>query len=318
MKRFSAFIIALFVFAMLIVTPDSAAEGVRCGLSLCEKTILPSLFPFFVAVGILSELGLTRLLGKALAPVSARFFGVSGAGGTAFIVGLTGGYPLGAAYISDLCEKGSISRDEAENLLPFCSNSGPAFIIGAVGVGVFGSAAVGLFLYAVHILAAVIGGVILSKGGADSTVSDLSDNSVGFAEAVTESVRNAISSSLNICGFVIAFSVFNAILEKMYVFSSLSGLISARLGTELHWSRALLCGIFELGNGIGAMADLGITPLNLALAAFLLGWGGVSVLFQSFSVMKGIKIKTARYGFGRFLIALIGSALALLGGAIFC
>ena len=45
-----------------------------------------------------------------------------------------------------------IGKEEAERLLGFCNNSGPAFIVGAVGAGIFGSPSVGLALYGIHIL----------------------------------------------------------------------------------------------------------------------------------------------------------------------
>ena len=44
---------------------------------------------------------------------------------------------------------------EAERLLAFCNNSGPAFILGVVGVGVFGSSRVGLLLYLAHAAASI-------------------------------------------------------------------------------------------------------------------------------------------------------------------
>ena len=64
------------------------------------------------------------------------------------------------------------------------------------------------------------------------------------------------------------------------------------------------------------MSGLSTSPINLALAAFILGWGGISVHFQTLSVIGGTDIKTARYIIGRFVIALMGSALALLGAAV--
>ena len=76
-----------------------------------------------------------------------------------------------------------------------------------------------------------------------------------------------------------------------------------------------MAGFLELGNGIGSMYGLSISPLNLALASVILSWGGLSVHFQTFSMVSGTDIKTARYMVGRFLIALTSGALALLGGA---
>ena len=64
------------------------------------------------------------------------------------------------------------------------------------------------------------------------------------------------------------------------------------------------------------MEGLSVSPINLALAALILSWGGLSVHFQSFAMISGTDIKTARYMIGRFLVALTAAALALLGGAI--
>lgn len=317
MKKIVSVTCALMLFAALIAFPDTASASAVQGLKMCASLIIPSLFPFFVATKLISELGLAQWLGKAFAPVSRTLFNVSGSGGTAFIIGVTAGYPMGAAYIASLRQKGDISKNEAERLLIFCNNSGPSFIIGAAGVGVFKSSVIGLFLYAVHILAAVLGGIMFAPNDAEKCAEpQTARSSAGFAVAFTNAVKASVSACMSICGFIVAFSVLTGILEKTGVFAAAAKMLSAVFGMELLWSNALFCGIMELGNGIGAMNGLSASPVNLALAAFILGWGGVSVHFQTLSVLGGTDIKTARYIIGRFVIALIGSALALLGAAV--
>lgn len=317
MKKFVSLTCALLFFALLIVFPDIASASAAKGLKMCAGLIIPSLFPFFIATKLIGELGLANGLGTLFAPVCRRLFNVSGNGGTAFIIGITAGYPMGASYIASLREKNEVSKAEAERLLIFCNNSGPSFIIGAAGIGVFKSSSIGLFLYAVHILAAVIGGIIFAPGSAQSSsVISRKSNSTGFAVAFTNAVKASVNACLSICGFIVIFSVLNGILEETGAFTAAARLLSSVFGKELIWSHALLMGIFELGNGIGAMNGLGAEPLNLALAAFILGWGGISVHFQTLSVLASTDIKTARYMIGRFVIALIGSALALLGAAV--
>jgi len=44
-------------FGVLIALPQTAAEGVRSGLTLCGQVILPSLFPFFVCSNLFVLLG---------------------------------------------------------------------------------------------------------------------------------------------------------------------------------------------------------------------------------------------------------------------
>ncbi len=316
MKRLCSILAATAVFAALIIYPTEASTAAQSGIDLCLRLIIPTLFPFFVTSVLLSELGFTELLGRLLSPIAARLFGVSGKGATAFVIGLCGGYPLGAAYIADMLKGGAIDSEEAAHLLPFCNNSGPAFIIGAVGVGIFSSSAVGLFLYGVHIFAAAVGGVILG-GGSGVENSEVSIRSSDFASALTEAVRRSVTSILGVCGFVVAFSVFCELLYGFGSIDEIAAKLSSAFCLELHWGKALFIGLFELGSGIGAMAGLSLSAENLALAAFLLSWGGVSVHFQTLALLKDTEIKTARYMIGRFMIAVIAAIVSYLASYLF-
>lgn len=316
LKKLLYIFASLGIFAALLIFPKAAAEAVKDGLIMCGQVIIPSLFPFFIATNLLNELGASKLISNALAPFGARL-GISGHGVSAFIIGVTGGYPLGAAYTARLRSQGLISREEASRLLVFCNNSGPAFIVGAAGIGVFSSAAVGFFLYAVHILSALSFGIMICpKAPCDICYDEDIFAPVIFSEAITASVRRSADSVIGVCAFVIAFSALNGVLDGMDITRILAGELSYRLGAELSWCRALLSGILELGNGIGGMSGLDIRPLNLALAAFILSWGGLSVHFQTLAMISGTDIKTARYMIGRLMIALMAASLSLLGTSI--
>lgn len=316
LKKLLYIFASLGIFAALLIFPKAAAEAVKDGLIMCVQVIIPSLFPFFIATNLLNELGASKLISNALAPFGARL-GISGHGVSAFIIGVTGGYPLGAAYTARLRSQGLISREEASRLLVFCNNSGPAFIVGAAGIGVFSSAAVGFFLYAVHILSALSFGIMICpKAPCDICYDEDIFAPVSFSAAITASVRRSADSVIGVCAFVIAFSALNGVLDGMDITRILAGELSYRLGAELSWCRALLSGILELGNGIGGMSGLDIRPLNLALAAFILSWGGLSVHFQTLAMISGTDIKTARYMIGRLIIALMAASLSLLGTSI--
>ena len=316
MKKLPSLLAAVLIFAALVIYPSQALTAAANGISLCGRLIIPTLFPFFVATVLLSELGFAAHLGRLLSPVASRLFGVSGVGASAFIVGLCGGYPLGAAYIADMRRAGRLDCREASALLPFCNNSGPAFIIGGVGVGVFSSSAAGLLLYAVHIFSAVIGGILLSDRAYASSESHISLSSADFGIALTSSVKKSVLSVLYVCGFVVSFSVFIDLLCAFGPFDALSAGVSSLLGVDMQWGRAFFTGFFEIGTAVGAMQGLALSPENLALAAFILGWGGVSVHFQTFAMLDGTDIKTARYVIGRFLIAAIAAITAFAAGII--
>ena len=316
MKNKLAVFAALCGLFVLILASDQAVQACRAGLKLCVELILPSLFPFFVLSALLGRLGLPTLLGARLAPLGRRLFHVSGAGCTALVMGLLGGYPLGAAYIAELCESGVVDDGEAGRLLAFCNNSGPAFFIGAIGTGVFGSARWGLLLYSVHICAALLTGLLLRGQGPSGEGNTAAVPPLPLSRALPEAVRQAVSASLNVCGFVVCFAVFTGLLNANGFFSLLAGRLSALTGQPLSWCSALLTGFFEVGGGVGAMRGLPPTPVNLALAAGLMGWGGLSVQFQTLSLIADREIESAPHTAGRLLSAVFGSVLAYALGRL--
>lgn len=310
MKNKLAIFAALCGLFVMIAASAQTVAACREGLRLCVELILPSLFPFFVLSALLGKLGLPDMLGKRLAPLGEKLFHVSGAGCTAFFMGLLGGYPLGAAYIASLAESGQVSDREASRLLAFCNNSGPAFFVGALGTGVFGSVRIGLLLYAVHMAAALLSGLLFRGKRPASGSAVLPAPPLPLSKAIPEAVRQAASASLNVCGFVVCFAVFTGLLDAKGLLSLLAGLLAALTGQSLPWCRALLKGFFELGSGIGALRGLPPTPPNLALAAALMGWGGLSVHFQTLSLIADRDIKSAPHTAGRLLSAGLSFLLA--------
>ena len=77
---------------------DSVAEA----LALCARSVVPSLFPFLVASSALLALGFGELAAPWLAGLMEPLFRVPGAGSAALVLGLVGGYPIGAKTAADL------------------------------------------------------------------------------------------------------------------------------------------------------------------------------------------------------------------------
>ena len=122
----------LAALGLLLARSAEAAQAVRDGLSLCAGSVIPALFPFLAVSGLLTALDAGA--SPALGPL-ARLLGCSQAGARAFLLGLTGSYPVGARTVAQLYRRGGISRREAGRLLMFSNNCGPAFILGVAGLG---------------------------------------------------------------------------------------------------------------------------------------------------------------------------------------
>ena len=310
MKNRLAIAICFCAFGALALCSAQVIESCRYAVELCLSLILPSLFPFFVLSILLNRLGLPGYLGRLLTPLASRVYGITGAGASALLIGLTGGYPLGAAYIADMERAGAITEKEGERLLAFCNNSGPAFIIGAVGAGAFGSGKAGLLLYLCHVLSALLTGLFFRQKDYCREIPPLQLDSVYISQALPEAVKQAMGALLNVCGFVMCFTVLVGLLDAGGAYSLLCGQLSSVFGLELQFTHAALTGVLELGSAAGALRGLRPTPLNMALAAAILGWGGISVHFQTRAVLAGSKIKGALHLAGRLISASIGMVLA--------
>ena len=313
-KRKSHLVSAGAIAACLVLTvllPAEAAEGARSGLSVCAGVIIPSLFPFLVLSALCSALGLTGTVIRLAAPLF-RALRISPNAAAPMLLGFLGGYPIGADTLAALVRDGTLSPAEAERMLPYCNNTGPAFIIGAAGSAVFGSARLGLGLYLCHILAALTLALLSEKNTCTQTAPPPPIPAGGFAECFPGCVRSAAASVLNISAFVVFFSMLTALLNAVGLYPALIAAFARASGAELQFSRALLTGLLELGSGITAMRGLAATPCNLALCAFLLGFGGLSVHCQTLSVLSGTKIRCARHFAGRILHGALSALYAYL------
>ena len=303
----------------LILWPKEAMAAMKDGLRLCGNVIIPSLFPFFVLSSLVVELGLSRYLGKLFQPVMAPLFRVNGACASAVALGFVGGYPVGARTAIALYQSGQCSKTEAERLLAFCNNAGPAFILGVVGAGVFGSGTVGLLLYLAHIAASLCVGLLFRfyrphEGPRRGSLTAPQFQAVRFPAAFTRSVTGALSSSLNICAFVLLFCVVIRMLSLAGVLEALAELLSfflGPLGFSQSWAKRLLTGVLEISSGVSSLTD-GSLPGRLSMAAFMLGWAGLSVHCQVLAFLGDSGLSMGTYLSGKLLHGILSAALLRL------
>ena len=292
----AALLFPVFFGAALLFFPDVSAAAAREGVTLCLQTVLPSLFPFFVLSSLLVQSDVPRLLSRAMAGVMYPLFGVSGAGASALILGLLGGYPVGARTVAELYGRGEIGREEAEQLLAFCNNSGPGFFLGVCGTAVFGSARAGMYLYLIHVGAALVTGVLLRRDLGLPRRKAVSRQRAPFDLAAA--VQGSFAAVGSVSAFVIFFMVLLRLLSLVPALAALPPL-----------PRAALFGFVEMTNGVNALPA---TRAGFVLCAAIMNWGGLSVQAQTCAMLAGSALSTRRCVIGKAVQALAGVPLALL------
>lgn len=266
------------IFGMLILIFDSrlALEGARTGLELCIKTVFPALFPFFVLSTILTNsLGRTNF--RFLQFLSSRLR-IPPNAGSILIPAFLGGYPVGAKCVGDLYHSKQISRRDAERLLSFCSNAGPAFIFGMVS-GFFPEQRMVWMLWLIHIVSAVLTAAAVPAERLDFRVLQTEQSSQGIAVILTAAKAMCI-----VCSWVVLFRIMITFLDRWF------------LWILPDWLHTLLLGCLELTNGCCALLQIVDVRLRFIICSCILAFGGVCVLFQTVSVTAGLSISCYIHG----------------------
>ncbi len=288
------------VLAILLAAfPGISIEGARAALSLCANVLIPSLFPFFVCANLLLETGVGAAAGQYFKKILHPIFGVSATGSAAIILGLISGYPTGAAVTASLYGAGSISKTEAQRLLAFTNNAGPLFVIGTVGVGMYKRSSVGYILLASTMLASFLTGILFYIFSAK----DKEEKGVLLPQKKENAMEKAVKTMLSLCGYVVFFSVLTAFAKRAGIISFLSGFIE-KFGITASTARLIIMGFLELSTAVSASAGADISAV-----AFIISWGGCSVLLQTAGIVRGAGLSMKSYIGGKIISSILAAGI---------
>lgn len=281
-------LLALTLFSLLHT--EILTAGVREGLLLAVESVIPSVFPFMILSSLLSAYASFGSFSFLARPFEALFH-INRSGTDAFLTGVLCGFPLGVRTTAVLYREGRLSRDEAERLIGCANNTGPAFLLGAVG-GMRGSLREGILLYAAVLLSAVAVGMLFGIGHKKSPSAE-ERGKIPFS--LTAAIRSAGESTLALTAYLTFFSAL------------------VRLLTHLIGDTALLSFLLpflEVGNAAHFLAFSSPLParVTLALTGFAVGFSGLSVHMQALYFLAVTDLSVGRY----FLMKLTQGALAAL------
>ena len=321
-KNFITILFLLFTISLLIFS-NSNLSAVKSGLSLWANSVIPSLFPFFVATELLMHTNIIYKLGNIFNIFMKPFFNIRGEGSFAFIMGIISGYPIGAKIATNLRNQNICTKEECERLLSFTNNSGPLFIIGSVGILMYRNTSIGILLFITHFIASLSVGFIFRFWKSNSNQANITANShywhnqkipnpSDLGEILSESIISSIKSILLIGGFVVIFSSIIAILHSSGIIPFLNLIlnpISNILNIDSKFIDGFLTGCLEITNGINIIANIPFKKLsiNIIITSFLLGFGGISILLQVFSIISKSDLSIKPYIYGKLLHGILSA-----------
>ena len=289
--------LAVLCMMMLILDTRTSITGAAAGIDICLKTLVPSLFPFFVISILLTN----ALLGQPIRLLRqlAKFCRLPSGSESLLAIGFLAGYPVGAQNVSIASEHGALSLNDAQRMVVFCNNAGPAFIFGFLGQ-IFQNPIFPWLLWMTHIFSALLVGYLI-PGGNSLTKTDFKPSNLTVSDVLARSIH----VMAQVCGWVILFRILLEFLRQ-WLFPFLPAV-----------GQVLITGCLELANGCLLLQDLPSDGLKFALSSLMLGFGGICVYLQTKSITGSLSLRfylpgKILHGCISFLIS-YGLQFALLG-----
>jgi sporulation integral membrane protein YlbJ len=336
---FLAVSVTIMAASLIIYPEESFAASIR-GLDMWWEIVFPSLLPFFIISEMLIGFGIVKFIGVLLEPLMRPLFRVPGVGGFVWAMGMASGFPAGAKLTARLRQEKQITRIEAERLVAFTNSSNPLFIFGAVSVGFFKNAHLGIILALSHYLGNICVGLIMRFYGQNVQEDDDAghekvkskfpirtalialhrtriNDKRPIGKLLGDAVTSSIQTLLMIGGFIILFSVINKILFHLQITAFLANVIEYILKTlsiPESLSVPLISGLFEITQGSQMTSQVeDVTLMQMAIiTSFILAFSGFSVQAQVASILAQTDIRFQPFFIARILQGIFASIFTIV------
>lgn len=285
MKKILCFLVLFLFLSFFIISPQEAVDASKSGLMLWFTQILPTLLPFcMLSYMVLHSEILPKKLGA----------------GYVILCGFLFGFPIGSKLTADLYKKQRISEKEADLLCCFTNNLSPAFVIASLQQILHLSVPIHCYflLYGIPLCYGTTL-LLLYHRNHVFTQKETASRFHMDMQIVDAGIINGFETLIRICGYMILFSVFCAVFQKI------SGLSP--------WILLLLTGSLEVTNGMAALADFPCSrTVQLFLALCFLSWGGLCGLFQTFSILEDAGLSMKKYVLQKLCLLFLTVSVSLL------
>ncbi|WP_349410391.1 sporulation integral membrane protein YlbJ [Pseudalkalibacillus sp. SCS-8] len=322
----------------IMVSPKAAFESSLQGLTMWWEIVFPSLLPFFIISELLICFGVVKFIGVLMEPIMRPLFKVPGSGGFVWAMGLASGFPAGAKLTARLRQEKEISRVEAERLVSFTNCSNPLFILGAVSVGFFHNAELGILLAAAHYLGNIFVGFIMRfhkepmqtksirRPKAKRNLITYALNGMHqvremdprpFGKQMGDAVKHSIQTLLMIGGFILLFSVLNRMLAEFHITTVIATLLTSvfmLFGYSQEIVPPFISGLFEITLGSRLISETSDAMLlqQATIVSFILAFNGFSVQAQVASILAETDIRFRPFLLARVCHGFIAAFLTVI------
>ncbi|GFI21779.1 sporulation integral membrane protein YlbJ [Lachnospiraceae bacterium] len=302
----------LLLIIIILSRPDAAFQYAYEGLYQWATKMVPTLFPFMMISSIMVYSGADLELGRMLNRILKYIYRYSSYGLYAIFMGFFCGFPMGAKVVSELYETKRLSKTEAETLLAFCNNIGPAYFVGIIIpiLHTCGHHQILPFLFGMYGIPALYGIFIQYITAAsknknpkkqnidiyfvNSNQNSLETSKISLITALKKSCIDNTQSLIVLGGYITFANAFRILLD--FVPLSLN-------------SKNVLSSFLEIIGGVQAIYITSIPPAQkIFWIMTVLCFGGISCILQTSSFLEKTGLSIVSYLKHKIILTIISAS----------
>lgn len=292
-------IVLIYILVFIFIYSYEIKESIINSINIWVNNLIPSIFPFLLITSLLYNYGLIDLLSNIFGKTIKKIYNLEEKAAYAIISSMFSGYPSGSKYTKELLNDEEISLKSANHLITFTSFSNPLFVILVIGETLLNNKKLGIYIFIIHLISGLLTGILfIEKDNKSSIKKERIKNRKPFIEVLIINIRETFKILLNMLGIMIFFRMIITILNKMIKNTLI---------------KLLLEGLLEMTTGIIDITKVNIhLKLKSALIGFFISFGGLSIHFQTKSIIDGSGIKYYKYFIARLIHSLLCFILIII------
>ncbi len=299
MKLIIKSVFLTIIFIIFIINLDIIIYSTKEASIIFFNNIFVSIFPFIILTDILLYFDYHIFLKNIFGKVLSKLFNIDSSSSIIFILSLLTSTPGNAIYIKSMLDNNEISINDANRILIFTYFPSISFVIGMIGVSLYKSFKFGLILWLFCIINNILIGIFTKSKYITHYNNKINKNKDNFIHILKESIIKGIKTSIIILGNLILFTIILNILHKYININ------------EILFS--IISGFIELTSGIINISKLNISIIyKLILSYLIISFSGLSILFQSFSILSDYKIDIKKTLIIKLMFSLITTIILLV------
>lgn len=293
---YKKYILLTFILILFLLNINTILFSVIDASVIFYNKIFVSVFPFIILSNILIYFNYHLFLNKIFKKTLNKLFNISSSS-IIFILSILSSMPSNSIYTKNLLDNKLISINEANKILTFTYFPSISFIIGTIGYKMFNNIKIGIIILLCNYIYNILIGIYLRKDKINFTLENKNlPNKTSFFDMLTNTILNAFNTSFIILGNLIIFIIIINILNKyLNINNTLLSVVS---------------GLLEMTSGSNMLSLLNINiNLKISLTSLIINFSGLSILFQSKSILNNYNINIKRILIIKLIFSIIVSIL---------